>query len=282
MRKPLPYEGELVSIKEFAEIAGVKQSLLRYYDEIDLFKPVSRGENSYRYYALHQIQNIKLITTLQALKVPLKQIDEVLKSRTPETIIDLLGKHELALNQELHELKERHSIIHVVRGMIEEAERRTAGEISINFLDGQRLTLGPVNNYKSADENYEPAYAAYYRAVHQSGGSLSFPIGGYFDRLEDFIERPSLPERFFSLDPDGHTKTTAGYYIVSYTHGDYGKMGHLPNQLKDFVADHGLDANELGPVYQVYLLNEVSQMDPSQYLLRTAVLIPAKYGKPKP
>jgi DNA-binding transcriptional MerR regulator len=263
---------DLVSIKEFAEIAGVKQSLLRYYDDIGLFKPIYRGENSYRYYSLQQIQTIKLITTLQTLKVSLKDIEGVLSHRDPDIITRLLTKHEIALNKELIFLQESYSIIHSLRTMIEESEFSVIGDVKIKFMESHNFSLGPLNEYGPEDSSYHKAYSKFYRAAHDLRISLDYSIGGYFDSFDGFLANPSRPERFFSDDPRGCQRSFAGHYLVVYSRGSYGDMGNLPELLMAFCDEHGL--KNIGPVYQIYIINEVSEMDPTNYLLRTSVFIP--------
>ena len=44
----------LLRIGEFSKLSGVPIRTLRYYDEIDLFKPIYVNEKGYRYYSYHQ------------------------------------------------------------------------------------------------------------------------------------------------------------------------------------------------------------------------------------
>ena len=62
-------------IGEFSKITGIPVKTLRYYDEIDLFKPSEIDLYSgYRYYKKEQIETLKIILELN-LK---KQIDLVI------------------------------------------------------------------------------------------------------------------------------------------------------------------------------------------------------------
>ncbi|MCL2339576.1 MAG: MerR family transcriptional regulator, partial [Actinomycetia bacterium] len=105
----------LVSIKDFAEIVGVQQSLLRHYDRIELFQPVLRDKNDYRFYSLQQIQTFKLIATLRSLRVSLEKIRELLAYRSPESMAKFLTKHEAVLHAELRALQENYLVIHSLR-----------------------------------------------------------------------------------------------------------------------------------------------------------------------
>ena len=258
----------MVSIKEFAEFVGVKQSILRYYDEIGLFSPAERGENNYRYYSLPQIQTIKLIETFRSLNLPLKQIKEVMESRTPESMVELLSDYEVKLNGDLRALQESFALIHTLRTEIQSGEPQNDNEISIRFVDEGRIFLGPLTDFKPG-ESYHRVYSNYYRIARRLRVNLSYPIGGYFDTFEEFMATPSRPKRFYSLDPNGLDIRLAGNYLVGFTRGDYGVVNDSPERLQNYIKDNNLKA--IGPVYMIYPLNEVSMEDPDQYLARISI-----------
>ncbi|MCL1879331.1 MAG: MerR family transcriptional regulator [Actinomycetia bacterium] len=266
----------LISIKDFADYVGVKQSLLRYYDEIGLFKPIYRGDNNYRYYSLKQIQTIKLITTLQTLKVPLKEIESIISRRTTRTIDALLVKHEMELAEELSTVQRNFSIIHTLRSLIQSASSVDADSISIKYWEGFAYSMGAENDFRDGEDSYHRVFSDFYRNAHNMHIDLNFPIGGYFRSFDDFLARPSLPHNWFSHDPNGFERSPVGYYVVGYTRGDYGVMGDLPQRLAEFVEQQQL--GQIGPVYQSYLLNEVCEMNPDNYLVRTSVFIPGENG----
>jgi DNA-binding transcriptional MerR regulator len=258
----------LVSIREFSDFTGVKQSVLRYYDAIGLFQPLERGENNYRYYSLEQIQTIKLIDTLRTLNVPLKKIEEIMEFRNPEKMVEVLTHHEVELNNELRALQESFALIHMLRTLMQNDIPQDVSEISIRFLDECRISLGPLNDFRPG-EDYHRVYSNYYRCARNQRVNLSYPIGGYFDTLEEFFKTPSQPKRYFSLDPNGLDLWPAGRHVVGYTRGNYGEMNDLPERLKDYLETHHI--SKAGPVYQVYPLNEMCLKDPRDYLQRIAL-----------
>lgn len=257
-----------VSIKEFAEYTGVKQSVLRYYDEIGLFDPAERGENNYRYYALSQIQTIKLIETLRGLNMPLHKIKEIMNFRTPETMVDILSQYEAQLTIDLRALQESFALIHTLRSLIQSGAVLDENEIGISFWEEQRVSLGPLSDFKPG-ESYHRVYSNYYRHARIHRVNLSYPIGGYFDTFEEFLANPSQPKRFFSLDPNGIDVCPAGNYLSGYTRGDYGVLNNLPQSLDNYIRNRHLKV--IGPVYQIYLLSEVCIENPEQYLARVNV-----------
>ena len=69
-------------IGEFAKLAHVSISKLRYYDEIGLLKPYSRGkDNSYRIYDSSQLDRIATIKTFQRHGMSLQQMVQILNDK---------------------------------------------------------------------------------------------------------------------------------------------------------------------------------------------------------
>jgi DNA-binding transcriptional MerR regulator len=260
----------LVSVKEFSDFTGVRESVLRYYDSIDLFKPVERGENKYRYYSLSQIQTIKLIDTFRSLKIPLQKIKEIMDARDPATMTEVLTHYELQMNNELRALQESFALVHMLRTLMQGSLTQNEEEFSIRFVEETRIAMGPANEFQP-DEGYHRSYSSYYRIARGLRVNLGYPIGGYFDTIEEFMKTPSQPKRFFSLDPNGLNIKEAGNYLTGYTRGDYGQMNDLPKRIDTYMKEHNL--TKAGPVYQVYTLNEVSIKNPSNYLQQISIRV---------
>lgn len=71
----------MYKIGDFSKRVNVPIKTLRYYDEIDLFKPSYIDDfTGYRYYVDDQIEEIKKIIMLKELNLSLKEIDDYLKT----------------------------------------------------------------------------------------------------------------------------------------------------------------------------------------------------------
>lgn len=71
----------MYKIGDFSKKVGVPIKTLRYYDEINLFKPLYIDDfTGYRYYVDEQIEMIDKIVMLKELGLSLKEIDEYLKT----------------------------------------------------------------------------------------------------------------------------------------------------------------------------------------------------------
>jgi len=261
----------LLSIKAFSKYTGVNQSTLRYYDEIGLIKPVERGEeNNYRYYRPSQSMTLSFINVLIDLGVSLTDIKEMSDGRTPEGVIELLSRQETILDRKLNEIQTAYSIIHTFRKNIQSGLFAPVGEIRVEDMEDAHFILGAVNEFKENGTFYEP-FMKFCNSAGDFRINLRYPIGGYHYDIDSFMNAPGQPDKFFSLDPLGNCKRSAGKYLVGYARGYYGEFGDLPQRMAHYAKEHNLLCS--GPVYTLYLLDEVSVSKTDEYLARVSVCV---------
>jgi DNA-binding transcriptional MerR regulator len=265
----------LLSIKDFSTLVGIKQSTLRYYDEIGLFAPLQRGENGYRFYSPQQITTINCIKLLYSLDMPIKEISKVLKTRTPESILKLLMGEEQRVDEEIKILNKARSIINMFKNNIFTGTIVDETSISLVPMYEQSIIIGPENEFDSPDTYYD-AFVAFCEMSEKLRIDLTYPIGGYFPSMEYFKERPAQPKHFFSLDPTGGAKKKAGRYLVAYTRGFYGQPGDIAERLYIYAKENNMSFT--GPVYNIFLIDEICEYDTNQYLMQASV--PVAYNTP--
>lgn len=266
-------QGDFLSINEFAKFVGISASALRHYDHMGVFIPARRGtefENKYRFYSPLQITTVKMIRVLTEIGVPLKTIKELTQSRTPERIIKLLRKNKDMVAGEIGFLREAHAIISTYLDLLNEAISISETEISVSEMPEHRIILGGLNDF-NGETGFMREFTRFCDAPHEPTLNMSYPIGGYFEDMAVFLHEPSQPTRFFSLDPKGYEQKATGLYLTGYTRGYYGQTNDLPKQMARFAKKNGLVFS--GPVYNIYLTDELSVMDPDQYLLQVSASV---------
>ena len=260
----------LLSIKEFSEFTGVHQSTLRYYDKIGLLSPAKRGKNDYRYYTLLQRTTLNFIRVLINLSVPIAEIRDMVNEREPENVIELLRRQEAILDHKLHELRTAYSILHVYHKNIRNGLMGNEGDVRAEELGGMQYILGPVNDFGDCDDFYEP-YKHFCSSADELKINLNYPVGGYHEDMDAFLNEPNRPNKFFSIDPTGTCTRMAGEYLIGYSRGYYGHLGDLPAKMVAYAEEHALYPK--GPVYVEYLLNEICIKEPEQLLSRISVCV---------
>lgn len=286
---------DLLSIQAFSKLSGIEATTLRYWDDIGLFPPAKRDLlNNYRYYSPDQIIAANFITVLSELNIPLKTIGEMDDKRTPEAISELLEQQEKSLDMMMHRLRQCYSIIHIRRELINYGMKLKKGfyvvdgkrvldepapeeslwidkdKISVLHREDRALVLGPRNHFNEGERFYGP-FTSFCNQAEELRINLSFPIGAYHDDMESFLKAPGEPSHFFSIDPSGNHKREAGNYLIGFTRGYYGQFSDLPERMAAYAKENALTVS--GPVYAIYLHDEICIKDPAQYLVQVCVAV---------
>lgn len=96
---------EFFTIGEVSKLFDINKKTLRYYDEIDLFKPsFVNKENKYRYYTLDQFQYLETIKYLKELGLPLEKIKFHLNNINNDEVIKSLEEQNHIINEKISEL----------------------------------------------------------------------------------------------------------------------------------------------------------------------------------
>ena len=262
-----------LTIKEFAELVGMTATSLRHYDTMGAFPPAKRGDefgNNYRFYSPTQVTTINMIRVLTEIGVHIDTIKELAQDRTPEKLLKLFRKHKDKAADKIKFLHEAYMIISTFAEMLCDAIGVTEADLTVSEMPEKSIILGDVTDY-SGTIGFIREFTRFCHDVHEPKLNLSYPIGAYFENMAAFLTEPSQPTRFFSLDPKGNEKKDAGLYLIGYTRGYYGQANDLPERMASFAKKNGLVFS--GPVYNIYLTDEVSVMDPVQYLLQASVSV---------
>ena len=262
---------DYLTIREFSKLSGIESTTLRYWDEIGLFSPEKRDpQNNYRCYTPQQIIAANFITVMSRLNIPLKTIAGAVNNRDPESIMEMIEQQEKVLDREMMRLRESYSIIHTRRELINRGLKVDESEISVVRWGEQEIILGPPSEFVEGKTFFEP-FIQFCRQAKELRVNLNLPIGGYHENLENFLRAPGRPDRFFSIDPMGHSKREAGDYLVCYVRGGYGEFGDLPQRMAAYIQESSLVCD--GPVYATYLHDEVCYRDPDRYLVQVAATV---------
>lgn len=96
-------------IGEFANFIKIPIKTLRYYDEIDIFKPVKvDDETGYRYYSAGQLPLINKVLSLKEIGFSLNQISYIISNNlSANELIDMLNLKDMELDESIKANQER-------------------------------------------------------------------------------------------------------------------------------------------------------------------------------
>lgn len=205
----------LQTISQVSKSLSVSTRALRYYDQLGLVPSTSRDDYAYRVYDEAAVRRLRHVVVLRKLRIPLKDIVEVLGSQDATTALALFEAKVRGLSDEIAALS-------TVRSILEEfvvgLRERHGVPASLDWLDDAALLsmVGPLAMAKAnlkeantmedlnrADERLAkltdvrivylpPATVA---SIHRIGGSPELDTG---DELQAFTKDKQLAE----LKPD--------------------------------------------------------------------------------
>ncbi len=102
----------LIIIGEMAKICGVTKKTLRYYDKINLLKPVFIDpESGYRYYTNEQVYHMVIIKTFKLRKYSLKEIRKLFNNWNINSLMDFYANKLDEIEEEIYYLEMRKNIM---------------------------------------------------------------------------------------------------------------------------------------------------------------------------
>ncbi len=151
---------EMFKIGDFSKVAQVSGRLLRYYDEIDLFKPAFiDNETGYRYYTAEQLPDLNRILALKNLGLSLDQIARMVQDEvSTDEIRGMLLLKKSQIEQTLREEVMRLQAVESRLKQIDQAGEWSDLPVAIKdippqpFLSSRKHDIGDGEFYKFYNE----------------------------------------------------------------------------------------------------------------------------------
>lgn len=131
----------MLSIGEFSKICKVSAKTLRYYAEIGLIHPDQiNPENGYRYYSIHQLERMLLISRLKSYHFSLEEIKTILQAEEvqDETLFLALTRKEKEIKKQVQEYK------HTLDQLNGDLSNLKQGKSIMSYLDDIEIQLVEV------------------------------------------------------------------------------------------------------------------------------------------
>ena len=143
----------MIKIGDFSKQSCVPIKTLRYYDELDLLKPVQVDPfTGYRYYAAAQLFTINRILALKDLGIPLEQIKKLIQGGLPAgQMVGILRQRQMELEQEVDENQARLERLSIRLKQFEQEDHMSTFDVVIKSVPAVRIVSrrGMVPTYAS-------------------------------------------------------------------------------------------------------------------------------------
>lgn len=205
------------SIGEVAKLTNVSVQTLRYYDQINLFKPTYvDSKTNYRYYCDSQLYYLDLIKSLKFLGTSLEDI-QTAQSFTPEELLTFLEQQEAVLEEKVNRLTEvQHSLLKIKKQMQEQLAIPIF-EVPYEKLEEEKriLTISAPDLTPSYIPN--TYYSSLQKTVETQGSAINsrygciYPLKEYVDLdaiRYDVVFTPLITDRYLTiLQPNMDVRT---------------------------------------------------------------------------
>lgn len=271
------FSNKYFSISDFARLMGVSRQTLLYYDRIGLFKPVKVLDNGYRAYSRSQINIFSMIYMLGEMRVPLKEIRQIVEQISPDTAMAVLEKQRGEMEKTMQKLKLLEGMMALRIAQISEGKavlEKQSAEVSLEMLpEDIPLYLGKEIN-GSWEEITDDMIVDFYESCETRGLPMIFS-GGQMKRREELLRGDT--EQISHLccrlrEPRGaNAVIPQGCYAVSYVRGDYGNVGGVYSRILSFIKERHMQI--VGNAYEEYLLDELTGNNPAQFVMKIMVQV---------
>lgn len=268
------------TIGEVAKLANLSVQTLRYYDQINLFKPAHIDTSSnYRYYKDEQLYYLDIIKSLKYIGISLEDIKQALLL-TPEELLVFLAQQEQRIEEKIIRLNEaKFTLLKTKKQIQEQIDIPVFGEVyarteeEMPILQVQTTELTPT---------YIPStyYSTLTKILEKEGSVLNSRYGCMYQLADynhvdeiiyDAVFTPLLTERTFSKLSADVTQTIvpAGtYYCIAFIYNPETYFSYY-EKLKHFVES--LDFPVEKKVFELYMPATLATSQEKEFLVELRI-----------
>ncbi len=238
----------MLTIGEFSCLTHVPAKTLRYYDEINLFKPAEVDRfTQYRYYSMTQLPRLYRILALKALGLTLEQISNLLNDDlSPEEMRGMLRLKQAELNQTMQEIQQRLAYVELKIQQLEEENHMSQYDVILKETPELKVALARDISSEKASLGY--TLTNLFRDIRDFMATQQIEPSGagitlYFD--EEYTETQIDVGAAFPINADvSGTKKVSITTLPAHTmasvihHGELEKMENAYNALLTWIESN--------------------------------------------
>ena len=261
----------MIKIGDFARLSQVSVVTLRYYDEMDLLKPVRVDTfTGYRFYAAEQLPRLNRILALKDLGFSLEQIRLMLADGlTSEQLRGMLTMQRREVEKRLGDEQDRLRRIEARLRQIELEDKMPEYDVVIKntpamWVASKRVTI-PTND--QVPQYLDTAYMEVFSYVHEQGAKQIGPHLTLWHSPSDVYENEDV-EAIVPIDRP--LKGTDSVKVYELPPAQVAAVIHQGN-FEDFQQGHAailewIEANgyqTAGPYREIYIKHDRDELSDS-------------------
>lgn len=268
------------TIGEVAKLANISIQTLRYYDQIDLFKPsYVDSVTNYRYYKDSQLFYLDLIKSLKSLGTPLEKIKEA-QQLTPQQLVTFLSEQEQALARKMQQLASIQDNLYKTKRQMEEQLAIDQYEVVYKKQEEKTRILKVHTTDLTARHIPSSYYSSLKKTVENAGNVFTSRYGGIFplknytsidDLYYDALFTPLLSkitttplsnELQFAAMPAGT------YLCIAFLFDEEAYITHY-RTLYNYIERHSIAVYH--DVYEIFMPTNYSPMREDEFIVELKI-----------
>lgn len=269
-----------LSTGELAQMLDISKQTVIYYDRVGLLSPAGRGSQNYRLYTLDQADELDTILTLRNLGVPIEELKDYLRRKSPAHCIEMLRRQEAFAEFEIKRMERLRRKISGRAAILEQVLKETDYE-QVAYASHQRCDFLFEASGDSSEKEQLQSFIRLCKRAQELQIDFENPVCGIIPK-GDLIggEDPHLAGYAILLPPEStpppHSLPTlvrpSGWYATGYHRGP-GKR--LPDTYRRITEQIRRDGWQIcGDGYEEDLFSILTNADPEDYLRR--IIIPVE------
>lgn len=267
-----------MKIDEFSKISGVSAYALRFYDKLNILKPISvNQDNRYRSYGPEQLSRVAEINSLKELGVPLKDMSDFFSvSSDDSNVIRVIADRQISeLQTKIKNIEDQIERIQASLFLYNNGGYNMMNGITVKttraFLAATQRKQYDKNT-KKYDEFSTNLWDNLENEIKKNGGSLSTPCltlyysGLYLDQdnkiVDQEIVEPLTHELAVDKNSDVLIREIPAEEVASIIHTEgFNNIGVTGNKLITWVKENGYVVS--GPLREIYHIDQKNPDDVS-------------------
>lgn len=268
---------DFFTIGEISKLFDINKKTLRYYDEIDLFKPkFVNKENKYRYYTLDQFQYLETIKYLKELGLSLEKIKYNLNNVNTEEVIRSLEEQNNIIDQKISELQLiKHKINNKIVQIRDSTRHDLLGVIrEVDFNERQAVRL---RHSIKTDYDIELSLRKLTK-MSENKIFLTYGIVGISISREDLIERKyeEYKSIFVMIEEEKYDKELIkifpkGTYVCIRFNGVHKDAPPYYEKLIDYINEQGYEI--LDDSLEIELIDPSLSLTDEEVVMELQILV---------
>lgn len=266
------------TIGEISKLSNVSIKKIRYYDEIDLLKPVYvNKESKYRYYSFNQLITIDLIKQFRMMGFSLETIKMILNSNSSiKDISQNIKRQSIIIEQNIKQLIKMQAYLHNINEDIVNSINEGLDKIFLKHNEERLFINYPIysTNVVELDVNMRDILLD----IEEKNNDNLFITLGSTVSYKDLKENNKIIYNGFKIFNSSYSESyknisylPKGDYLTLIYQGDIRESDLYYEKMINYINEHHIEV--IGDFNETWIISRIDENLQEQSLIKIDILI---------